>query len=85
MFLDFLFEFLGFVLFCLFFMGVECQVCDREEMVLGCAGIDGRVDTKRIYGTTAVEERARPERDVKVLPCLSLRGQKAFCRTRNFT
>ncbi|KAE9466247.1 hypothetical protein C3L33_01848, partial [Rhododendron williamsianum] len=30
--------------------------------------IDGRVDTKRIYGTTAVGERARPERDVKVLP-----------------
>lgn len=34
-FLEFLFEFLGFVLFCLFFMGVECEVRDRKEMVLG--------------------------------------------------
>ncbi|KAL6993218.1 hypothetical protein U1Q18_011333 [Sarracenia purpurea var. burkii] len=32
----------------------------------GDAGTDGREDTKRIYGTTAVEERARRERDVKV-------------------
>ena len=37
-------------------------------LVFGCvdAGTDGRVDTKRIYGITAVEERVRLGKDVKV-------------------
>lgn len=39
----------------------------KYEFVLLGTDIVGRVDMKRICGITAVEERVRPGRDVKVL------------------